>query len=336
MRIAFFTEMAFTGKVPRNHPNMRVEFAWMVALDADHHNILSIPKKAAGPVLPEYDIAILIVGKSQELRNRLMQMDLIASAQRIAKRVVWMQEGPAWWFQDLPVPMQMWELSMLTQVDGILCHNQQDEMYYRGLVGDHPSFIAVNPSIMITDLVNTFLRPPKQEKVMIGGNFCRWYGGFDSFVVASELDLPIWAPSMGRKAQDEDRIEGLNHLPYLEWAGWITKLAEFKYAVHLMPTAAAGTFALNCAYLGIPCIGYKDIDTQRNLHCFTSVDPGDLPSAKKILRELHEDPDFYAHASESCRNRFKWHATEDMYLDRMIPLLTELLNDQPNNTISNQ
>ena len=39
MKIAFVTEMGFEGKVPANHPNMRTEFAWMYALDADHFSI---------------------------------------------------------------------------------------------------------------------------------------------------------------------------------------------------------------------------------------------------------------------------------------------------------
>ena len=34
----------------------------------------------------------------------------------------------------------------------------------------------------------------------------------------------------------------------------------------MMRTHAAGTFALNCSYLGIPCIGYKGLDTQSTLH----------------------------------------------------------------------
>ena len=33
MKIAFFTEMPFNGKVPRTQPNMRTEFAWMVGLE---------------------------------------------------------------------------------------------------------------------------------------------------------------------------------------------------------------------------------------------------------------------------------------------------------------
>lgn len=34
MKIAFFTEGGYQGKVPRNHPNMRTELAWMCALNA--------------------------------------------------------------------------------------------------------------------------------------------------------------------------------------------------------------------------------------------------------------------------------------------------------------
>ena len=39
MKIAFVTEMGFNGKIAETHTNMRTEFAWMHALDADHHNI---------------------------------------------------------------------------------------------------------------------------------------------------------------------------------------------------------------------------------------------------------------------------------------------------------
>ena len=42
MKIAFLSQMGFTGKIPRNHPNMRTEFAWMYALKANHFNISNI------------------------------------------------------------------------------------------------------------------------------------------------------------------------------------------------------------------------------------------------------------------------------------------------------
>ena len=37
MRIAFTSELPLRGKLPENHPNMRTEFAWINALDADHY-----------------------------------------------------------------------------------------------------------------------------------------------------------------------------------------------------------------------------------------------------------------------------------------------------------
>ena len=56
MKIAFVTEMGFSGKIPRNHPNMRVEFAWMCALNADHIHCASIPDSL-------YDLIVIILPK---------------------------------------------------------------------------------------------------------------------------------------------------------------------------------------------------------------------------------------------------------------------------------
>ena len=34
MKIGFFSEAGYEGKVPRNHPNMRTDVAWVCALEA--------------------------------------------------------------------------------------------------------------------------------------------------------------------------------------------------------------------------------------------------------------------------------------------------------------
>jgi len=89
----------------------------------------------------------------------------------------------------------------------------------------------------------------------------------------------------------------LNHLPYMNWKEWIHALNKFKYGVHLMRTHAAGTFALNCSYLGIPCIGYEGLDTQQILHPNLTIPLGDLQTARKIASKLREDLDFYKEQS---------------------------------------
>ena len=51
---------------------------------------------------------------------------------------------------------------------------------------------------------------------MIGGNFCSWYGGFDSYIVAREIGNPISCPSMGRKQPQEDAIFTLHELERMD------------------------------------------------------------------------------------------------------------------------
>jgi hypothetical protein len=140
---------------------------------------------------------------------------------------------------------------------------------------------------------------------MIGGNFVGWYGGFDSYMVALEFKTDIVAPSMGRMKEDEAQVEGLKHIPYKTWQEWMIALSEYKYAVHLMPTAAAGTFALNCAYLGIPCIGNEEIDTQHWCHEYLSIDVHDLGNAKDMARKLKDDKEFYDFCSNESQRIYK-------------------------------
>ena len=148
---------------------------------------------------------------------------------------------------------------------------------------------------------------------MIGGNFCSWYGGFDSYIVAQELNCSIYTPSMGRKIKNEEQMDNLNHLPYMEWVEWIKTLNNFKYGIHLMRTHAAGTFALNCAYLGIPCIGYEGLDTQEKCHPELTIKLGDLEGAKKLIATLKEDENFYNYCSHITKQHYKKHYSEDKF-----------------------
>ena len=71
-----------------------------------------------------------------------------------------------------------------------------------------------------------------------------------------------------------------------------------------MRTHAAGTFALNCAYLGIPCIGYEGLDTQANCHPDCTVKVGDLSHAKQIAKKLRNDEKFYLYCSNYAKKMY--------------------------------
>lgn len=313
--VIFLTQMDFSGKIQRDHINMRVEFAQMCALEADHHNLFKLNQ-----ISKKYDIAILLIPKTKNDRDKLYNIDIMSKVRDIANKIVFMQEGPSWIFQDLPVLQQIWHNNLLVEVDGILCENETDIQYYSGI--NDKILIKDIPSVMIEDLVLQAKSIKKKDKIIIGGNFTRWYGGFDSYIVSNELNIPIFAPSMGRRQPNEEHL--VTHLQYMPWVDWIYSLSEFKYAVHLMPTIAAGTFSLNCGFLGIPCIGYIDLDTQRKIHPDLSVEIGNLEKAKKLIKKLYNDIDFYNQCSKTAEINYNNLFSEKIFKEKMEIFFKEL------------
>ena len=267
MKIAFFSETGVNQKYQRDFPNARTEVAWCLALNAPMCSLQQMPKE-------EFQLGIVIIPKS----NPNVDLNHI---RKICKKVAVMQEGPHWYFQDYTVDQQFNYFNTLIDADWVYCHNESDLNYYKGLGCKD---VRVMRSLMITDGIEQSSQ--RSYLTMIGGNFVNWYGGFDSYMVAREIEYQIYAPSMGRKQKQEDLIEDITYLPYLSWRDWLKTLSQFSIGVHLMRTHAAGTFALNCGFHGIPCIGYKGLDTQEILHPHTTVNIGDLKAAKEIIHRL--------------------------------------------------
>ena len=90
------------------------------------------------------------------------------------------------------------------------------------------------------------------------------------------------------------------------------ELSKHKYGVQL-GTAAAGTFNLNCAYLGIPCIAYDNVNTQKYLHPDLSVPDGDIKQARKLAEKLRVDEDFYIHCSGTAKMLYEKHYSEKIF-----------------------
>jgi hypothetical protein len=303
MKIAFFSEMGFSGKIPRDHPNMRTEFAWLVALDAVHYPISTL-----GNIDTKYDIGIVIVPK-KNIEN-ISQIDIPTLMRECCDKVAFMQEGPCWYFEDYPLDQQVWFYNLLMDMDMLFCHNQSDIEYYSGLTSKPCHWM---PTLMIDD--NLPKSVPK-DKAIIGGNMCQWYGGFPSMIVAQEFGVPMFAPSMGRKIDGEEELD-ITHLPYMQWSDWIQTLSTFKYGVHMMRTHAAGTFALNCAALGIPCIGYYGLDTQHYCHPFLTVNDRDVKHAVMCAKRLKKDKIFYREMSHVAKTRYKEIFSEEKFKERL-------------------
>jgi hypothetical protein len=307
MNIAFLTEMEFTGKIPIQHNNMRTEFAWMHALNATHYNIHSYNK------IDGYDHVFIIFPKGkvnlsaegsklidrENPISKLLVDNIVDKLKKTNNKVYYIQEGPHWWFNEYELRDQIGFYNMLLSCDAIFAHNRSDVPYYTGLIPNKPIYII--PSLMIEYTISN-IKPSYEEKTIIGGNFARWYGGFESYIIAQEFKTPIWAQTSHVTRLGENQL--VNQLSRMYWTDWIKELSTFKYAVHLMPTVAAGTFSLNCAYLGIPCIGNKKVDTQKICHPDLSIDIDDLDKARKLAQKLN-DPEYWNYCSEIAKENYK-------------------------------
>ena len=302
MKICFITPNSFFGKVPRDYKNCRTEYAWMIALDA---NNIPIENVLHSSVVQTYDLGIVILPKKLD---HLPLSSLLSQAKKLCKKLAVMQEGPQWYFQDYKYVDQINYINFVSEMDFLLVHNKSDISYFKGIF-KLPTYNL--PSLMIEDTLKNIVAPSqKNGQPIIGGNFCSWYSGLDSYFVASNFKKPISVPSMGRRIQHEEHFPNLHHLPYMEWHDWMMTLKEFSYGIHLMRTHAAGTFALNCAYWGIPCIGYKGLDTQEKLHPHLTVNVGDIEMANTLSIKLRDTPEFYNFCCDDAKANYRRLYTE--------------------------
>ena len=304
-KIAWFTEGGWQGKVSLDNPNMRNDVSTKWLLGAEHYPIFQLPQVLQNFGENHFDFGIVTLPKTNV--DKLMTFDMMGDLKKLCRKTISMQEGPHWYFQDYNMEQQIWWYNSLTEFDMLFAHNHKDVNYYKGITNKP---VHKMPTLMLAERLGIVPRNEWSNSVIIGGNMVRWYGGFDSMIVARELEMPISAPSMGRKIDREDEID-IQHLPYMTWVEWINSLSQYHVGVHMMPTHAAGTFTLNCAFHGIPCIGYKGLDTQEDLHPLLSVDDGDMNGAIKLAKKLKDDK-FYDECSIMCRENYK----KSMYTEK--------------------
>ena len=319
-KIAWFTEGGWQGKVSLDNPNMRNDVSTKYILGAEHYPIFQLPKVLEHFGESHFDFGIVTLPKTNT--EQLLKFDMMGDLKKLCKKTISMQEGPHWYFQDYTMEQQIWWYNSLTEFDMLFAHNNKDVNYYKGITNKP---VHKMPTLMLAERLGIQPRSEWSDVVIIGGNMVRWYGGFDSMIVAQQFDMPIVAPSMGRKIDREDELD-IQHLSYMTWVEWINSLSQYHVGVHMMPTHAAGTFTLNCAFHGIPCIGYKGLDTQEELHPLLSVDDGDMDTAIKLANKLKDDK-FYEECSLICNENYKKSLyTENNFKPYIEEVFEELIN----------
>ena len=308
MNIVFTSEQGFVGKVDKDFDNMRTEYAWFLMLDAFHlpYTEAFNPDSPYASVLETADLVIMIPSKKYP---ECLKLAFMLKDKKIDFAI--MQEGPHNIWADWPAVYQVMYMAIIKKLAKVvLCHNKYDQKYFEGLTHQP---VLVLPSVQdINKWKDEIIEVnQKSETVFVGGNLCRWYNGMISFDVANQPNMKhIIFPSMGRAQSDEEDImkqldQRVQYMPYMTWSDFMINLAKVKYAVHMMPEVAAGSFMLNCAMLGIPCIGNKLEDTQKFLFPELSVDVTDIKKAKELMMRLATDEIFYNSVRSLALERVK-------------------------------
>lgn len=293
MKLAWISEQPYTGYIDPMYPNQRIDLAWQIGLKTYHHNWAKIIENPT--LLDEYEAAIFVIPKS----NPQVIPYIIDIINKTPCTMIMMQEGPCWYWQEWSAPNQIHFFNLLKAADGILTHGDSDKRYYEGIAGRK---CYVLPTMYNQDYLATIkLKTREEGTIMVGGNAGTWYSGEACACVIRDNPIinKVVFPTMGRKKDNEEILmsvltnKEIEYLPYLNWTEFMQEISRAKYAIHLMPAAAAGTFQLNCAMAGIPCIGNYLTDTQKLLFPDLTCEVTDLVKAKSLLTKLTTDKDFY-------------------------------------------
>ena len=301
----FISEMGFEGKMPITQTNMRAAETWIKWLDAYHINIfkaLTEEKKYGGTCW-------LIIPKGKEAVSFLLQnqTNVVSNLKSKFDTVNCIQEGEIGYWNQMDVTTQTWIYLQFSESDKIFTQNKSDLSYFRGMFPNKQ--ISIIRPVMDISVIDESNFKPKENRCIISGPFTREYYGFHQMIVARYFECPIDVPPMGKDRMPQDSWSmsenvGVNYLDYMMWKEWIENLSKYKYGVMLIPAVGSGTFALNCAYHGIPCVGNEKSDTQSLLFPDTSVDHMDIEKAVTLSIALRDDENFYEEVSKKAKNNF--------------------------------
>ena len=319
MNIKYSTsEMGFEGYFPVNYPNLRVLETQLLYLEAYHlpiQKIFNDGKTYKGSIL--YNI-----GKGGFEKPYISDLyhnyhNVVSLLQEKFDGVYIYQDGEIGWWNQVDTRLQAWWYNQLRAANGILVPNSTDIPFYKGIFSTKD--IKVIRSVMTDEGLDKTKFKDKENKIIINGPLTREYNAFPQILLAHNTGMEIDIPPMGESRMPKDSWEmapnlGINYLEYMSWVDWMYNLSRYKIGYMMSSATASGSFALNCAYLGIPCIGDKRADTQSILFPDLAIDVFDNKKALDLTLKLKKDLDFYIEVSNKAKRLYKKEFTKEKML----------------------
>ena len=301
MKIAIISEAFYHGVLSELHEEKtfnewKTLESWSWGLKAEHINIKNVQQIKDG----DFDIYLVVLPKKETLGflRSLYQINM--------DKVVMLQEGPCWYFQDVSYQLDRAITEFYSTTLGILAHSKNDASYFK-------QFNKNVGVIRTATNINVKIEPTKMKETyaVIGGTDCSWYNGKTSVNIVKGLVDKIFVLGMGREKEKTYHIgknEGFEILDYMQWNTLINFIAGADIAVHMMPTHAAHSFQLMCSIANTPCITSKNELTE-DLYSET-FEPYDYEGARKIAKEQLKDKFNWVSVGDRRDRLKKYHFTE--------------------------
>ena len=273
--------------VPDNFPNMRTEFCWAKCLGAEMWHLDDTHE-----VTGKADVNFFILPKNTREYDTFPLAFKRANPQ---SKVGIIQEGPIDMWEDWALTDIDNYFSILKSVDFICVHNQYDATYIEGLL--NPKKVFVFPTLYDETVTPKPYSLENRQRVIVNGNCSSWYGARYAVEVLLDLGITdIVMTATGRRGEVEEewcRQKGIAILPWIQWTSWMTVLNSFRLGINLMRTRAAGSFNMNCAVLGIPCIGFSDVDSQSLHRAYITSNKENYRQIRTTIKQMVQNDDIY-------------------------------------------
>lgn len=220
-------------------------------------------------------------------------------------KVVLFQEAETPWPTTRPWEEQRSFIELLGKVDLLLTHNVRDIGMWGPLRKGKSTFRW--RTCMDVEYAAQFRVDPSLKHwrpVIVGSSYDQRANGLAGLIACRGLEegTPLWHQnrSTGYHDRNEEapKLLGMTiekEIPHSGWTRWLEACSGAYMVVHPMPAASAGRDQICFAAMGIPCIGSRDLDIQRELFPRLAVDHYDVDQIRRILKRVWNDPNEYEH-----------------------------------------
>ncbi len=304
MKILIMTEKDFNGYIPTTFQNnLQWDIYLQKSLNAYHLSFYSLQLK--GFNFKKFDMAIVIPPYDNP-----NVADIFKHISKDTTLVV-MQEGSKDHWLNYSIKQQMNYINAVNHAAAFLSPNKKDIAFYKVIlkIPIH-QFSIYCDTLQVKEFGNTKVKKKIPKSMMIGANFDLRGMGLADVYVGSGIVKNIGIPTM-RNALVKDNDTFVNEMfkvntqvyPYVEQKDWLPILNRYQVAVHLANETGTGQLQIQCACLGVPCIGTKDIDLQSYLFPELTIDNSELEEGRILMKRLMNDKTFFSQVMTEAYRR---------------------------------